>query len=79
MVMSVLLIYKTSGSRPELGVKFNNQPTRNSNSAHTIYRTALAPVRKPYRMRLLLTHNNCDFRAISVKEQSSRANLESGA
>ena len=78
MVMSVLLIYKTSGSRPELGVKFINQPTRNSNSAHTIYRTALAPVRKPYRMRLLLTHN-CDFRAISVKEQSSRANLESGA
>ena len=38
-----------------------------------VYRIALAPARKPYRIRLLFTHKNGDFGAISVTERSSAA------
>ena len=36
----------------------------------TLYRIALAPSRKSYRIRLLFTHKNGDFGPISVKERS---------
>ena len=36
----------------------------------TLYRITLAPARKPYRVRLLFTHKNDDFSAISVTEGS---------
>ena len=43
-----------------------------------IYRKALAPARKPYRMRLLLTHKNGDFRVVSGNEAKlRRPDLES--
>ena len=35
----------------------------------TLYRIAFAPARKPYRIRLLFTHENGDFGAISVTER----------
>ena len=38
-----------------------------------LVRIVLAPVRKPYRIRLLFTHRNRDFRAISVTERSCAA------
>ena len=39
----------------------------------TLYRIAFAPARKPYRIRLLFTHENGDFGAISVTERSCAA------
>ena len=41
----------------------------------TLYRTAIAPARKPYRMGRLFTHKNRDFGAISVTERSCDAQI----
>ena len=35
-----------------------------------LYRRALAPARKPYLIRLLFTHKNGDFGAISVTKKN---------
>ena len=39
----------------------------------TLYQTALAPARKPYRIGLPFTHKNRDFGAIFVSERSCTA------
>ena len=44
----------------------------------TPYRIAFAPPRESYRIKLLVTHKNGDFGAISVTERN-RVDLKSGA
>ena len=39
----------------------------------TLYRIAFAPARKSYRIRILFTHKNGDFGAISVTERNYAA------
>ena len=46
-------------------MKFRPQLAR-STAMFTLYQIPLAPVRKPYRIGLLLTHKKGDFGAISV-------------
>ena len=46
----------------------------------TLYRIAFAPARKPYRIRLLFTHENGDFGANFCNGANlRRADLDSGA
>ena len=44
-----------------------------TNAMFTLCRIVFAPPRKSYRLRLLFTHNNGDFGAISVTKRSCAA------